>query len=60
MVGMKGVSYNIPDQTPTKLWIIENFKNGQIYTINMDTKQCSKTNDPVPTFKCIPGSTNLL
>jgi hypothetical protein len=55
MVGMKGVSYNVPDEQQTKLWIIENIKTGQIYTINLDTKQCDKSTDSIQPMDCIPG-----
>lgn len=56
MVALKGVIYDVPDQTPTKLWIIEDLKSGQLYTYFIDTKKCDKSINPVPTFKCIPGS----
>lgn len=55
MVGLKGVTYNVPDQTPTKLWIIEDFKTGVTYTYIIDTKHCDKSINLLPTYKCIPG-----
>ena len=55
MVGMRGISINVPDEEQTKLWIIENIKDGQIYTINIDTKQCDKSTNPIKPMDCIPG-----
>jgi hypothetical protein len=55
MVGMKGVSYNVPGGEQTKLWIIENIKTGQTYVINLDTKQCDKSTNPMRPMNCIPG-----
>ncbi len=37
---MKGVSINVSDGEKTRLWIIQNITNGQMYVINLDTKQC--------------------
>jgi hypothetical protein len=55
MVGMKGVSFTLPEQEKTNLWIIENTKDGQIYTINEDTKKCDKSKMPINPQNCIPG-----
>jgi hypothetical protein len=55
MVGMKGISINVPDEQQTKLWIIENINDGQIYTINLDTKQCDKSRNSIKPMNCIPG-----
>jgi hypothetical protein len=55
MVGMKGVSINVPDEQQIKLWIIENMNDGQIYAINLDTKQCDKSTNPIRPMNCIPG-----
>ncbi len=52
---MKGVSYNVPGGEQTKLWIIENIKTGQTYVINLDTKQCDKSTNPMRPMNCIPG-----
>ncbi len=52
---MKGVSINVADQQSTNLWIIENGNDGQVYTINMDTKQCEKSRLPFNPMRCIPG-----
>jgi hypothetical protein len=60
MVGMKGISINVPDEQQTKLWIIENVKDGQMYTINIDTKQCDKTTNPIKLMECIPGKLSLI
>ena len=49
---MKGVSLSTQK---TMLWIIERLSDGQIYTINLDTKKCDKSKVLVPTFRCIPG-----
>jgi hypothetical protein len=55
MVGMKGVSFNVPDEQQTKLWIIENLNDKQIYVINLDTKQCEKSTNSIQPMNCIPG-----
>jgi hypothetical protein len=55
MTGMKGVSINVPDEQQTKLWIIENMNDGQTYVVNLDTKQCDKSKNPIPPMSCIPG-----
>ena len=55
MVGMRGISFDIPTQNPTKLWIIEDGNNQQVYTIVVDTKQCDKTTLPLNPMRCIPG-----
>jgi hypothetical protein len=55
MVGMKGVSFTLPEQEKTNLWIIENTNDGQIYTINEDTKKCDKSKMPINPLNCIPG-----
>ncbi len=55
MVGMKGVSINLPDGVKTNLWIIQNNNDGQMYTINLDTKQCDKSKMPFKALECIPG-----
>lgn len=55
MVGMKGVSYSIPDEKQSNLWIIENNVDGQVYTIDRDSKLCFKSKLPVKPLNCIPG-----
>ena len=55
MAGMKGVSINVPDEEKTRLWIIQNITNGQMYVINLDTKQCEKSTMPVQPSDCIPS-----
>ncbi len=55
MAGMKGVSINIPDEGKTRLWIIQNITHGQMYVINLDTKQCEKSTMAVQPSGCIPG-----
>ncbi len=54
MVGIKGVSYSVPDGQPTKLWIIEDIKTGQTFTYIIDTKQCDKSTNPIHPMNCIP------
>jgi len=54
MIGMKGVSFNVPDQQQTNLWIIETLNDGQDYVIDLDTKQCTKSMNPVKQLNCIP------
>ena len=56
MVGMKGVSFSIPDQQKSNLWIIENSNDGQIYTIDYDSKRCYKLTIPIKPLRCIPGT----
>jgi hypothetical protein len=55
MTGMKGISINVPDGEKTRLWIIQNNTDGQMYTINLDTKQCDKSTMPFKPLNCIPG-----
>jgi hypothetical protein len=55
MAGMKGVSTNVPDGEKTRLWIIQNITDGQMYVINLDTKQCDKSTMSVQPSDCIPG-----
>ncbi|CAF0759060.1 unnamed protein product [Rotaria sordida] len=58
MVGLKGVSFSIPDQQQSNLWIIENRNDGQIYTIDQGSKQCQKSQMPIQPLSCIPGIQN--
>ncbi|UJR10031.1 hypothetical protein I4U23_014254 [Adineta vaga] len=60
MIGMKGVSFSIPDQQKSNLWIIENMNGGQIYTIDQDTKRCYKSTMPIKPLQCIPDSATYL
>ncbi|CAF2332074.1 unnamed protein product [Rotaria sp. Silwood2] len=60
MVGMKGVSFSVPDQQKSNLWIIENINDGQIYTIDLDSKQCYKSTMPIKPLRCIPDSATYL
>lgn len=57
---MRGISINVPDEQQTKLWIIENIKDGQIYTINIDTKQCDKSTNSIKPMDCIPSNSFLI
>ncbi|CAF4374807.1 unnamed protein product [Rotaria magnacalcarata] len=54
-VGMKGVSFSVPEQQKSNLWIIENMKSGQIYTFDEDSKKCYKSINPIKSYSCIPG-----
>lgn len=60
MVGMKGMSYSIPDQQKSNLWIIENSNDGQIYTIDLDTKMCYKSLMPIKPLSCISGLSDII
>lgn len=54
MVGMKGFSIIVPSEQKTNLWIIENMFTGQIYTIDIDTKQCQKSTNTIQPVGCLP------
>ena len=56
---MRGVSFSIPDQKQSNLWIIEDSKDGQVFTIDQDTKQCYKSQLPIQPMNCIPGIIDL-
>ncbi|CAF1178739.1 unnamed protein product [Rotaria sp. Silwood1] len=60
MVGMKGVAFSIPDQQKSNLWIIENMNDGQIYTIDQDSKRCYKGTMPIKPLHCIPDTATYL
>ncbi|CAF0739491.1 unnamed protein product [Rotaria sordida] len=60
MVGMKGVSFSVPDQQKSNLWIIENTNDGQIYTIDLDSERCYKSTMPIKPLRCIPDSATYL
>ncbi|CAF0774307.1 unnamed protein product [Rotaria sp. Silwood1] len=60
MVGMKGVSFSVPEQKKSNIWIIENINDGQIYTIDLDSKQCYKSTMPIKLLRCIPDSATYL
>ncbi|CAF1560981.1 unnamed protein product [Rotaria magnacalcarata] len=59
-VGMKGVSFSVPEQQKSNVWIIENMKSGQIYTFDEDSKKCYKSINPIKSFSCIPDSATYL
>lgn len=52
---MKGVSFSVPDQERSNLWIIQNTNDGQIYTFDEDTKKCYKLTNPIKAYSCLPG-----
>lgn len=58
MAGMKGVSFSMSDKTKSNIWIIENLKDGQTYTIDLDSKKCYKSTISTNPFRCIPGMQN--
>ncbi|CAF1411074.1 unnamed protein product [Adineta steineri] len=60
MVGMRGVSFTIPNQQKSNLWIIENIKTGQTFTIDEDEKKCYKSSLPIKPVNCIPDTATYL
>ncbi|CAF3372773.1 unnamed protein product [Rotaria socialis] len=60
MVGMKGVSFMLPDLHKSNLWIIENINDGQMYVIDQDSKRCDKSPMPIKPLKCIPDTATYL
>ncbi|CAF1172551.1 unnamed protein product [Rotaria sp. Silwood1] len=56
LVGMKGVSFSVPNQQKSDVWIIENMNDGQIYVIDEDAKKCYKSTMPIKPFHCIPDT----
>ena len=57
---MKGVASVVPNQQKTNLWVIENMKSGQIYTIYEDLKICDKAVEPLRPLQCITGKLSVL
>ncbi|CAF2888280.1 unnamed protein product [Rotaria sp. Silwood2] len=60
MVGMQGVSFSAFDQQKSNLWIIENMKDGKIYTYDLDSKQCYKSTMPIQPLTCIPDTATYI